>query len=98
MRVLGVSKSLTRSDAQVEWIASYATPFKEYDNDPTVGFLKAALQHGPSLLARLTPPILRGTPELKILDTFIASRVIGGELAREVKVGKLRRSGVSRSG
>lgn len=78
---------ITRN-GQVEWFASYATPFKEYDDDSTLGFLKALLDYGQPLLEQLTPEIVRGQPELKILDAFINSGMLKGEFEREVKVGK----------
>lgn len=77
-------------NGQVEWLASYATPLPRYDQDATLGFLKALLDHGPQLLVQLTPPVSKGAPELRILDAFIASRLLDGEYQREVRVGKRR--------
>jgi hypothetical protein len=73
---------------QVEWFASYANPFKEYDKDPTLGFLKAVLDKGLILFNQLCTEIKRGMPELQILDIFISSDVVKGKFQREVKVGK----------
>lgn len=77
-------------DGQVEWLATHATPFPQYDQDPTLGFLRALLEHGPQLLEQLTPPVLKGAPELRVLDAFIASRSLHGEYHREVRVGRRR--------
>jgi hypothetical protein len=77
-------------NGQVEWLASHSTAFPRHDRDPTIGFLKALLEDGPPLLERLTPPVPKGVPELKILDAFIASRPLDGEYRREVRVGPRR--------
>lgn len=75
---------------QVEWLASYATPFPQYDADPTLGFLKALLEQGSPLLEHLTPPVIKGSPELRVLDAFIASRLLDGEYCREMRIGQRR--------
>ena len=75
-------------DGQIEWFANYANPFKEYDEDSTVGFLKAVLEKGPVLLSQLCPEVKKGAPELKLLDIFINSGKLKGRFEREVKVGK----------
>lgn len=73
---------------QVEWFANYANPFKEYDEKPNMGFLRAVLAKGPILLSQLCPEVKKGEPELKILDIFIGSGVLKGKFKREVRVGK----------
>jgi len=77
-------------NGQIEWLASHATPFPQYNQDPTLGFLKALLEHGPQLLEQLTPPVLKGAPELRIIDAFISAGSLVGEYHREVKVGRHR--------
>lgn len=73
---------------QVEWFANYVDLFKEYDEKPAIGFLKALLGKGPVLLSQLCPEVKKGEPELKMLDIFIDSGVLEGRFEREVKVGK----------
>jgi len=75
-------------DRQVEWVSSHAVPFKEYDGDFSLGFLKALLQNGPILLDQLTPSVEKGQPELQLLDGFIHSGMLSGTFEREVRVGK----------
>lgn len=75
-------------NGQVEWFANYANPFKEYDEKPSLGFLKAILDKGSSLLPQLCPESEKKEPELKILDVFIASGTLKGKFEREVKIGK----------
>lgn len=73
---------------QVEWFANYVSLFKEYDEKPAIGFLKAILDKGPVLLGQLCPEVKKGEPELKMLDIFIDSGALEGRFEREVKVGK----------
>lgn len=75
-------------NGQVEWFASYANLFKEYDKEPSIGFLKAVLDKGSILLTQLCPEVRKGKGELRILDIFIGSSVLKGKFEREVKTGK----------
>lgn len=75
-------------NGHVEWFASYADAFKEYDEKPNLGFLKAVLDKGPILLTHLCPEVKRGERELRILDIFIGSGVLKGKFEQEVKVGR----------
>jgi len=79
--------AITRN-GQVEWFANYSTPFGNYDKIPALGFLRAVLDKGPSLLGELCPEVERENPELRILDTFVNSGVLKGRMAREVKIGR----------
>jgi len=75
-------------DGLVEWFSSFAAPFREFDkNDPALGFLKALQEGGPALLEELTPPVEKGGPELRIIDTFVSSGTLEGNIEREVRIG-----------
>lgn len=55
------------SQDQVEWFASYADTFKEYDSNNVIGFLKAMIDKGLMLLDRLCPEVKKGEVELEFL-------------------------------
>ena len=79
--------ALTRN-GQVEWYTCYESceQFKEYDEDYTIGFLKAVLVRGEELLKELCPEVTK-TPHDLLVDEFIRTNPLRGTIHREVKVG-----------
>lgn len=74
---------------QIEWFTSYSDRFKSYDENIEIGFLKAVLDKGVSLIEELCPPVeMIANYETSLLDKFIGSGVLKGNFKREVKVGK----------
>lgn len=75
---------------KVEWYNTYGEEFKEYDKGHSeLGFLKALLSQGLSLLSSLCREVDMGNfkEEERLLDTFIDSDVLKGKFEREVRVG-----------
>ena len=80
--------AITR-DGLVEWYTTYSDRFKKYDDDHTIGFLRALLDKGLTLIQELCKEVeaARKT-EASILERFIKSGVLKGKFEREVRVGR----------
>jgi hypothetical protein len=72
--------------AGIEWHAR-RSPFAPFGQDPNLGFLKALLESGPALLEQLCHPVEHTGPEHALVEAFIASGFITGNVRREVRLG-----------
>lgn len=79
-------------DGQVGWYINWQDRerFESFDADREVGFLKALLSQGPSLLTELCPDVstLKSTHDF-LIDEFIKLNPLQGKLEREVRVGSI---------
>ena len=79
-------------DGQIGWYTCYESceKFKNIDEDYTIGFLKALLNKGITLLKEICSDISTlKSPHDFLVDEFIRINPIGGEIQREVKVGSI---------
>jgi hypothetical protein len=79
-------------DEQIGWYTCWESSekFKIFDEDYKVGFLKALLSQGPSLLKEICPDIRTlKSPHDFLIDEFIKTNPLQGRLEREVKIGSM---------
>lgn len=76
----------------IEWLCPpYGRePQFRLDSDARLDLLKAALERGPAFLRELCPAIDKTQPEARLIDLFLAHRVLDGEVRREVPIGSHR--------
>jgi hypothetical protein len=74
------------SVAGIEWHARRSR-FAPFGQDPNLGFLKTLLESGPALLEQLCHPVENTGPEHALVEAFIASGFIAGNVRREVRLG-----------
>jgi len=80
--------AITKND-DIEWFAPiYPNFFKEYDEDASIGFLKAVLEKGIPLLEELCKALPPSKLETLILQRFKQLAPLEGVYETEVKVGK----------
>jgi hypothetical protein len=80
--------AITRNQ-EIEWFApTYPNFFKEYDEDSSIGFLKAVLEKGVPLIEKLCGTLPPSKLETFILQKFRQLSPLKGSYETEVKVGE----------
>ncbi|RJS77038.1 hypothetical protein CW713_10695, partial [Methanophagales archaeon] len=77
---------------QIGWYTCYESceKFKEMDEEYTIGFLRALLTQGITLLKEICPDISTlKSPHDFLVDEFIKINPLGGKIWREVRVGSM---------